>query len=683
MKSILKLIIIFCICGYTNTLFSEQEVTKERIGSLNPDSRIVVDVNFNPIRQQINSLSNDLYKAASDSDDKTERDLIALSNNLAKATNDLRTDTKDDIVSLSNALTQASIDRKDETDQDVDKLSNRVLNLEGLTTTGIVFRALSVGNNDYYQDATGCVWRLLIKYAVYDKNGNKYPLYDELINWKDYYFFTDEFTLNGTNFYYYIQYYSDLNKFDCELILITDEGDEETVGLESINASFDNSDLNFNVSFPDYEIVLKTDPDATGFINIGNVVPFGTRTVVNTQNGLFYIKSALVDDYTQPTINTITNSIGSFAFGQGNKIINSSYSLASGWNNIVSNENFAQAFGYITVASGRGAHAEGWGSIASGEEAHAEGYFTEATNFNAHAEGYKTKAYGQHSHAQNWYTEAHGFHSHAEGDHSIAVGDVSHAAGRYAKATHNSSFVWQGINNGSYYESIADGTFCINPSGGIRGTYIGKKHIRQHIIDVINESDLSETVSNLNTTIQNQQNQINQLLDIISTLSNKLETTITNFDNGRIMIDSETKSVYKREYGYVIRIDPEQVTPHMKMSSGGEESTLYLDTTFTYNNTLIGDGHKSYYYINSASREFKLELEIFSDNKIIFRLHHLTFDGDDITNDDVIYEKPGNIMSDETWTDSLTFVAMEDLIFDFSGLHPYRPVDVIIGRIQP
>lgn len=111
---------------------------------------------------------------------------------------------------------------------------------------------------------------------------------------------------------------------------------------------------------------------------------------------------------------------------------------------------YSHAEGYMTIASGKAAHAEGiiygtssvYGAIgeashvegrntkASGDYSHAEGFESAAEAEGAHAEG-DSKASGEYSHAEGFRTTANGEVSHAEGYYTVANGQYQHVQGRY------------------------------------------------------------------------------------------------------------------------------------------------------------------------------------------------------------------------------------------------------------
>lgn len=124
------------------------------------------------------------------------------------------------------------------------------------------------------------------------------------------------------------------------------------------------------------------------------------------------------------------------------------------------------AHGTNVVASGDFSFASGKSTLASAESSHAEGNGTIASGFASHAEGCTTVAKGNCSHSEGRYTTANGTYSHSSGVSSLA--------------SNNYSFVWSGVlpptnpnDQNNKYGSNGEGTFNVNPIGGLNGFYIG------------------------------------------------------------------------------------------------------------------------------------------------------------------------------------------------------------------
>ena len=118
-------------------------------------------------------------------------------------------------------------------------------------------------------------------------------------------------------------------------------------------------------------------------------------------------------------------------------------------------------------------------SIANGNDVTASEYYS-------HAEGSETVAAGATSHAEGLLTIANGQSSHAEGRNTAAYGQYSHAEGCYSKTRTNDNyaFAWNGDDTKtveSPYTSHGEGTFNINPVGGLGGFYIGEQTLPQVI----------------------------------------------------------------------------------------------------------------------------------------------------------------------------------------------------------
>jgi len=122
--------------------------------------------------------------------------------------------------------------------------------------------------------------------------------------------------------------------------------------------------------------------------------------------------------------------------------------------------------GNATTASGTYSHAEGNLTSASASYSHAEGVGTAASGGGAHAEGNSTLASGNSSHAEGYTTTASGYGSHSSGYNSVS-----------SNAT---SFTWQGSDGYAeqVYGSHGNGTYNINPVGGLYGFWIGKTNLQ-------------------------------------------------------------------------------------------------------------------------------------------------------------------------------------------------------------
>jgi len=173
------------------------------------------------------------------------------------------------------------------------------------------------------------------------------------------------------------------------------------------------------------------------------------------------------------------------------------------------------AEGGSTKAIGKYSHAEGRQTIADIRYAHAEGSHCFAGGMASHCEGFGRSmdlnvALGQASHCEGDNNKALGDASHVEGGNNIAAGQYSHAGGYKARAMHKSSYVWNGITaTTAAISSHGDGTYTVNPTGGINGFYIGSTSLGTLVqngantikvysatsVDVVNSSGTQQTTS--------------------------------------------------------------------------------------------------------------------------------------------------------------------------------------------
>lgn len=228
------------------------------------------------------------------------------------------------------------------------------------------------------------------------------------------------------------------------------------------------------------------------------------------------------------------------------------YSHAEGLSSVANGLN-SHAEGYCSIADGKGAHAEGGaqqvgseeypGGYASGEGAHAEGSATSAIGSFSHAEGYKTLAKGAQAHAEGMYTVASGHRSHAEGYETYAtelyshadgcqtsaLAESSYASGNLAVADSKRQYVWNGTTS-KYDPSAGQGTFCINPTNGSSGFYIGSQNLDAIIADKASAGQEVKTViSNALTSagIQADSALSNILLENVLSVIHNLQTLLT------------------------------------------------------------------------------------------------------------------------------------------------------------
>ena len=133
-----------------------------------------------------------------------------------------------------------------------------------------------------------------------------------------------------------------------------------------------------------------------------------------------------------------------------------------------------------------------------GEDSFANGSDVTAAGRSSHAEGVETTAYDG-AHAEGIRTTAMGYYSHAEGQNTTAVADGSHTDGIYSCTLRydNYSYTWNGDGTkteSSPYTSHGEGTFNVNPAGGLGGFWIGEQTLEAIIAAAIsgkaNKSEL-------------------------------------------------------------------------------------------------------------------------------------------------------------------------------------------------
>jgi len=230
-----------------------------------------------------------------------------------------------------------------------------------------------------------------------------------------------------------------------------------------------------------------------------------------------------------------TTNTAAYAHSEGEATTASGKAAHSEGIGTVASGTYSHAEGEKTVASGKRAHSEGASSVARGNYSHVEGLTTAAMpmymlypdwkagttyavssrvarsevayicktahtagsswnasyweqiagQFNAshaHAEGERTIAAGDKSHAEGYFSAAIGQYSYAGGYRAVTAesGNMSYStSGGFTSSVvnpHRAAFAWQGQSGSStrdWYHSHGDGTFNINPIGGLAGFYIG------------------------------------------------------------------------------------------------------------------------------------------------------------------------------------------------------------------
>lgn len=217
-------------------------------------------------------------------------------------------------------------------------------------------------------------------------------------------------------------------------------------GFASTTAPSDSTKLSFVIGGVTYNATIGR---ADSVVMAGDVVPMGDGTKVIATIGGKEIKIPAGGDSVSSVngktgdVNLVAEDIGALALindVNGNKTAVTIGSRTGGVGP------YSLANGNNVAASGQGSHAEGLNAVASGAYSNANGMFTEALGQGSYALGYMTKTLPSHRHA----------------------------------------FVWNGYGLISEkYQSRGEGTFNINPFGGVGGFYIGEKNLSEVINDEI------------------------------------------------------------------------------------------------------------------------------------------------------------------------------------------------------
>ncbi|MBQ0032819.1 MAG: hypothetical protein KBT68_08470, partial [bacterium] len=163
----------------------------------------------------------------------------------------------------------------------------------------------------------------------------------------------------------------------------------------------------------------------------------------------------------------------------------------------------------VTIGTREAGSMVGYGSFAQGNQVNVAGIFTHAQGIYTHAEGNYTHAEGVYTHAEGAATHAEGGYTHAEGDSTHAEGGYTtagksfgnfgmyaHAAGFNAQATNVTAFTWNGSakdipstdptsqNYVAPYGDHGNGTYNLNPAGGLRGLWVGETNMADHIANL-------------------------------------------------------------------------------------------------------------------------------------------------------------------------------------------------------
>jgi len=309
--------------------------------------------------------------------------------------------------------------------------------------------------------------------------------------------------------------------------------------------------------------------------------------------------------------NTIASLFGAHAEGYGT--IASNYeSHAEGYSTIAAGYH-SHAEGAYTVALGEDSHAEGAYTTASGNKTHAEGESTIAAYFTSHAEGYGTIASNVSAHAEGYDTTASGEESHAEGLNSIASGNTSHAAGYNSRATNDYSYVWSSYIFTSFYTSLGTGTYCINPSGGINGFYIGTSSLSSILTNATApaNSNATNAQSLANIAMTNYQGQLNSYSNALNSSmtnqvissTNALWIAVTNLNAANISINNIVLDATRGNSNLYIIATNAQSLANIALTSWNNTVTTDFNTstalTWSVSNTLQNSINNN--YINSTS----------------------------------------------------------------------------------
>lgn len=199
------------------------------------------------------------------------------------------------------------------------------------------------------------------------------------------------------------------------------------------------------------------------------------------------------------------------------------------------------AHGTNVTASGDFSFASGSTTISSAQSSHAEGNSTVASGFASHSEGCTTVARGNCSHAEGRYTTANGTYSHSSGVSSIASNDYS--------------YVWSGVLpptnpnvQQNKYGSNGEGTFNVNPIGGVNGFYIGTDNLTS-IIQAnagIGFNEITHIITNDNTvTISPMDRKANYVVEKVKCGGIRFYTGIFKLVSSCYVIDSESDLFFR------------------------------------------------------------------------------------------------------------------------------------------
>ena len=142
----------------------------------------------------------------------------------------------------------------------------------------------------------------------------------------------------------------------------------------------------------------------------------------------------------------------------------------------------------VTIGNRKSGSSVGEGSLAAGCD-------VSASEAYSHAEGQETNASGTLSHAEGFVTTAEGFASHTEGGKARTL------------SGHTFAYAWNGDNSrleDDPYTSHGEGTYNINPNGGLGGFWIGEQTLAAILADAVkNKVGSFESVGGASATVEN------------------------------------------------------------------------------------------------------------------------------------------------------------------------------------
>ena len=161
--------------------------------------------------------------------------------------------------------------------------------------------------------------------------------------------------------------------------------------------------------------------------------------------------------------------------------------------------------GAVTVGHRNRAAETGVNSVAAGTNAVASGYCSASFGYGAKARGRYSFAHGLDSIANDYCSFAVGEGAVANSSRSVAMGYIltanahdSIALGNHVFSAHPYAMAWSGSSASTQYNSHGNGTFNVNPEGGLAGFWIGETNLHDHIVAVAGGGGTDgETVTNI------------------------------------------------------------------------------------------------------------------------------------------------------------------------------------------